>query len=91
MTDPALTGFAPEDPAGASDLRGEEPPAYTLARLQIPRHGYHRDEVVTINLNDPQVKYELECGWLVPLDQVDQPRIGYDPVTMQPILIEEAT
>lgn len=77
MTDPALS-FGAALPPDASEASPEEPPAWTLARWTLPRHGFARDAVVTVDLNDPGVKYEIASGWLSVLDAADQPKISTD-------------
>lgn len=64
-------------------------PLYMLARSTVPLQGLPRNHVATVDVNDLRIQTRLQSTALVLLSVNEQPKIGFDPVTLEPILEEE--
>ena len=64
-------------------------PLYMLARSTVTLQGLPRDHVATVDVNDPAIQMRLRSTALVLLPADEQPKIGFDPVTLEPILEED--
>lgn len=61
-----------------------------LARSTMPLPRLPRDHVATVDVNDPMIQMRLRSTALVLLPANEQPKIGFDPVTLEPVLEDEA-
>lgn len=64
-------------------------PLYMIARSTITLQGLPRDHVATVDVNNERIQMRLRSTALVLLPANEQPKIGFDPVTLEPILEDE--
>lgn len=60
-----------------------------LARATVPLPRLPRDHVATVDVNNEKIQMRLRSTALVLLPANEQPKIGFDPVTLEPILEDE--
>ena len=60
-----------------------------LVRSTMPLPGLPRNHVATVDVMLPEIQRRLRSTALVLLPANEQPKIGYDPETLKPVLLEE--
>lgn len=63
-------------------------PIYMLVRSTINLQGLPRNHVATVDITLPHIQRRLQSSALVLLPVNEQPKIGYDPDTLAPVLEE---